>query len=236
LLSTRLKAKIAQRCQELFEIDISAGKDPGNTTDTKEMNRISRDRGEAFFRARSALGRAANKGYGEQFQGLYAMLGGIVIGLGIAGCYFLGWAAAFWGYSCFAKYPIGIIGMEIILMAVAAAFAIQSRSNEIKKDRTQDRDIRIRAQDAKKAWEKALAVVLALASLWAGVLVGCRTLTGARSDAPHDDLAWIMMLLTMGTVIAAVRLYGAYRAFAKEFAVTVWRDFGDMAKDPPQQH
>jgi len=233
LFSPKLKGKIAEGCRGLFEIDISAEKDPGNTPDTKEMERISGRRREAFFRARAMLVDAGNKGYAEQFEGLYAMTAGIVVGLGVAGCYFVGWAAAFWRYDYFMEHFDWLIGAGIILMVPAVILVIQSRSSETKKDRAKSSDDRKEAEKKWKAREKALACALALVSLCGGVVVGCRTLASTRSDAAHNGAAGIMILLTMGTAIVAVRLYGSYRAFAKYYAVTVWRDFAGMAKNPP---
>jgi hypothetical protein len=208
LFSPKLKERIAERCREGFDgIDISAGKDPGNTPDTEEMNRISRDRGEAFFRARSTLVHAESGGYAEQFEGLYAMMAGTVVGLGIAGSYFVGWAAAFWEYGRLTNHFNCLVAVEIIFMVPAVIFATQSWSNEIKMDRAQTRDERIKAGERRKVWEKALAFALSLVSLWAGILIGCRTLANTRSDAANDGLAWIMILLTMGTVMIAIRLY-----------------------------
>lgn len=233
VLSAKLKTRIGEQCRERFDIDISVGKDPGNTKDKQQMDSISRARGEAFFRARSALVRAGNQGYAQQFQGLYAMMGGIVVGLGLAGSYLVGWAVAFWGYSRSINHLDRLIGMEIVLMVLAAIFAIQVLSNEMKKDGAKDQDERTRAENIRKAREKTLAFALGAVSLWTGILIGCRTLTSTLSGAAHGDLGWMMILLTVGAVIVAIRLYGSYRAFAKEFAVTVWRDFGDMAQDPP---
>jgi F0F1-type ATP synthase assembly protein I len=232
-LSSRLKTRIAERCLAHFDIDISEGKDPGNTEDKEQMDRVSFARGEAFLRARSALIRDGNKGYAEQFQGLYAMVAGILVGLGIASCYFVGWAAAFWEYSRSTNHSDLLIWIEIILIVLAAIFAVQSLSNEIRKDRAKSHDEGTKAKKTWKALEKALAFTLAAGSLWAGVLIGCTTLTSNRSDAAHHDLSWMMILLAVGAVFVAIRLYGSYRMFAMEFAKTVWRDFGDVEQHPP---
>jgi hypothetical protein len=231
LFSENLQKKIADRCKKQFEIEISPGKDPGNTAE-EQVRKISGARREAFLRARNALVNDEKKGYGEQFQGLYAMMGGMVIGLGIAAFYFIGWAVAFCGYVCSDNHSNWPIGLEIALAIPVAIFAILSQLNESKKDQTRDHNAWKKADDLKKRWEKALALNLALVGLWGGVLAGCRALMNAQAKSGREQGPWIMVLLAVGAVVIAIRLFGTYRTFAKEWAVTVWRDFGDLAAPP----
>lgn len=226
--SQGLKRKIAKLCWDRFGIDVCLGQDPGNT-DEQAMGEISKARNEAFLRARRVLQRDDKQGYAEQFEGLYAMMSGLVIALAGGAFYFVGWSAVLCG--CNPEHPV-IWGT--VLLIAAPFCAMLSRLTEQDKDRANSKE-RKRLERVERQWEWALAIALAGVSVWGGILVAETPLPSPNRSLSPLHTAWMMFVLALACSFAAIRLYGSYKYFAIEFARTVWRDFGDsgtVSSDP----
>lgn len=228
--SEKMLQRIEKRCKDTFEIEVKAGKTP---KDLKDAWKATSDvRQEAFMRARSSLMRAGNKGYAEQFQGLYALMAGSSMGLFAGSFYFVGWAIAYVFGGQLQSHPLRLIGAEIVLFTAALALALQSQYLEETKEQTKEPKIAGSIDKERLVSEQTLSVIAAFISLSAGVILGTKILPNAAAAAQRWDFPWLMILLAAAGCVAAVRFYGSYRTFALEFAVTVWRDFGDMDSDP----
>jgi hypothetical protein len=201
------------------------------------------DRDATFLQARNLLLQAKKQSYFEQFQGKYALMGGMTAGLVIASAYYAGWAVALIPSDCIAHLSRGgPYAFGGLLAVLVVCFALIQRSN---------------------VSEQFLRVVLLL--LLVGVFLGgfvaasasqqppethqlaethkggcgvCAVCCGGKSEGsgPSDasqglhieHKATFMLIFALVAFGAAVRCYGAYKAFAREFAMGVWRDFANF--------
>jgi hypothetical protein len=84
--SNTFKAELAQQVRDSFGIDVGI--------DTPSCADISRARADAFFLCRSTLISAKAVSYGEQFEGMYALMRGLALAFGLGSVSHLGWGFA----------------------------------------------------------------------------------------------------------------------------------------------
>jgi hypothetical protein len=192
------------------------------------------DRDAAFLQARNLLLQAKKQSYFEQFQGKYALMGGIAAALLLIALYYAGW----WiGLGCHpeGKLPhCAWVGFAIFLLVfIVFLFIVHSE------DKTLPHVI--------------MLILLAIGSGWGGVLTSstpARVTEGKGGNAPPCQVCYIakpdsgedgkgqspldiehkatfMVILALVAFAMAIRCYGAYKAFAREFAMGVWRDFAN---------
>ena len=109
---------------------------------------------------------------------------------------------------------------------------------------------------------RGLATSLALTAFFGGMLTATATTAAARQPEPKKECAvcctsvtpcppqtsqeepqvaitvshpgWLMFVLALGAAVVSGRTYRAYKEFAKQFALAVWRDFANFEVAPPQ--
>jgi hypothetical protein len=179
---------------------------------TPEIMNIRKD---ALFLCRSALITGGVPSYCQQFEGLYSMMRGLTAAFGIAVAYWAGWGASI------LKIPWPI---EIVVWVIAAASGIVATVMALRVALDGDLDA---AQRHRLHVEMAICFLASAIALGYGF--GWRRVT-------HSHQAFGMWALALAASFAAFRCFGAFKAFAGEFAKAVWRDFAasrNLPANPP---
>jgi hypothetical protein len=167
---------------------------------------IDRVRGDAFYLARHALQHTKEVSYAEQFQGMYTLARSLSAAFAVAAVYYIGW-----GLSVFHDgwvNSVAIVGITISLLVADNLTAFLWKGGV-------------------KALENWSAIALLLAALAGGYLLG-------QHFQPTSIKATILGFCAMGTLIASLRCYIAYKSFSLNFAKTIWRDFySSIDKEQP---
>jgi uncharacterized membrane protein YfcA len=195
-----LKEKLAAQVTKLFGIDLEITKDGDGEND------ISRKRQDAFFQARTYLIVKNAARYAEQFEGLYAMMRGLGCSFFAGGLYLAGWALSF-HRDCLRLSD----WMPVVLwIAIASSLIFAS--------------VAYFDEPARKKVDHFLAWSIVVVLFSAGFLAGLWRSQAAGSSVPAyaEPILWGSGLLAW---IAAARCFSAYKAFALDFARTIWRDF-----------
>lgn len=236
-LAPAVRAKIRKLTNKFWEIPKILGLNDGSWDDVPDSERAA-----AFLQARNLLLQAKKQSYFEQFQGKYALMGGMTAGLAIASVYYFGWAFALISSDCIAhlsKYGPYILAGFLVIVVICLGLMQNSR---------------------------VLLVLLLAGAFLAGFVIGNPTPpppqthqsaeiqkgagivctvccdgksedsgSGNASQAVHIEhkLAF-MLILALVAFSAGTRCYGAYKSFATEFAKGVWRDFAnyDLVTEP----
>jgi hypothetical protein len=180
------------------EVDVEFDWTAANDTDRRNL---SKERQLAFFLCRSALITGEAPTYGEQFQGLYELMRGLTLAFALGFAHYLGWASAVWLH----EVPLataGIAGLAICLFGAAVLLVAETPRNPLR--------ARIIAA--------ALMAAFYLFPFW---LQGLASSEGATTQ--HRTL--ILAAMAVVALFSSVRCYSAYRPFAREFAMAVYRDF-----------
>ncbi len=162
---------------------------------------IDKLRNNAFLAARQMLIQGKAVSYAEQFQGMYALMRGLASSFAVGFSYWLGWATAVCRNSHF---------VDTAVLIAAASFLALINLSLISP--------RISKPAMKRNVERGYAIALLFAFLAIGYVLGFRS-TVTRSQST------VLAFLSITGLIASLRLYGAYRFFAAQFASTVWRDY-----------
>jgi hypothetical protein len=230
-LAPTVRAKIRTLTTRFWKIPRTPGSDDGSWDDVADS-----DRAAAFLQARNLLLQAKKQSYFEQFQGKYALMGGMAAGLAIASAYYAGWAFAFIPCDCIAHLSrYGPYALAVFLVVIVVCFGFMQNS-------------------------RVLLLLLLVGTFLAGFQVGtpappppqtqhptetqkgacvvCAVCCEGKSEGTGPDnasrslyiehKATFMLILALVAFGAAVRCYGAYKAFAREFAMGVWRDFANF--------
>jgi hypothetical protein len=198
------------------------------------------ERNAAFLQARNLLLQAKKQSYFEQFQGKYALLGGAAAVLLLTSAYYCGWAIAFIPSTAvlyWSDRSPWLFGVFLIFLVLCLIFG-----NRVRLDRV------------------VLLSLLCLAAMLGGFVVAntsyqsaeeqknvsttCAVCCNTRSPEGSENHASpslridhkssFMLILALAGLGGAARCYSGYKAFAREFAVGVWRDFANfeiVAKD-----
>lgn len=170
--------------------------------DKPQSNAIDMVRRDAFFLARHALIRAKEVSYAEQFQGMYSLTRGLTVALAIAFVNYIGWSVG-------TLHGGALDCVVIVVITVGLLAACNFAAQLLRKDLGPNTPLRL---------ERLSALFLLLASMGLGYGMGRRydvTLIQAGGLA----------LCAMGSLLACLRSYSAYKFFGNNFAITVWRDF-----------
>ena len=164
-----LRSKVIQLCRDKFNLDISG--ENGSAED--DIRR------QAFYRARSLLLQNGKKSYWEQFEGLYAMTGGIVFAVWLAACYFVGWAIALfsWTVQQRTNYVIWLaLIFSALALLVAAIITLVARSVDDPSQRPPQPNRRI-------GWERCFAVLVVILGCLGGILPANNALQNTEKPA-----------------------------------------------------
>ena len=198
--AAELKDRIAAQVLKLFGLDLEVNADGDGEND------ISKKRQAAFFQARTFLIAKNAASYGEQFEGLYAMMRGLGFSFLAGTLYFAGWGLSF-HRDCFRLLtwmPI-VLWISFVAGLIAALVAFFDEPARKKADRF-------------LAWSFMAVLVCSgfLAGVWRSPVAT------VNIPAYAEPILWACGLLSW---IGAARCFSAYRSFAQSFAETIWRDF-----------
>jgi hypothetical protein len=209
------KAKLAGQVSATFGLDL------GVEMDGDGENDHSNNRNIAFLQARAYL--VANKSaqYSEQFEGLYTMMRSLGCAFCAGAAYFAGWGLSFHRARFFLSVAMGVLFASGMAGALAAAWTPLLFKSKPGKPEVNSPKLPV------SVWKKAdfwLTFCLLAALLGAGFW--------ARAVPPNESLhslpacaEYIFWTSAFIALIAAARCFSSYRAFASNFAETVWRDF-----------
>jgi hypothetical protein len=185
-----IKQQIAARVEKLFRLNVGYGDEW-----TEELGKA---RGNAFFLSRSKLMDTKRIVYAEQFQGLYALMLGLTLALGLGVAYLVGWAASFWDVDALVQFSRITCGLSIVTLVITSPLA-GNREYHTSVDRI-------------------TLAVLGIALLTGGYALGVNT-------GVSWDHALQFMILAALSAFASLRFFNRYRYFAMEFAKAVWNQF-----------
>lgn len=189
------KTKIQDLMKEQFGLELQVDKVGDDAIDKIRHN--------AFLLARQILIQGKAVSYAEQFQGMYALTRGLVSVLALGFAYWLGFAAAAVIRSdVTVRATILIVAGSLLLLANISLVLLRSHPDALKKRRV----------------ELGYVVFLLIAFFSIGYALGIQYTVSVRQGG-------LLAFLSMWTIIACLRAYGAYKSFAGQFAVTVWRDY-----------
>lgn len=242
-----VRTKIGVLANEFWGIP---AKDGAQVKPWKEVDDFNRR--AVFLQARNLLLQAKKESYFEQLQGKYALMGGVTAALLMVSIYFAGWAARLIPSVRIAncdKFAAYFLLAYLILFAIYLV-ALHVCSDRIR-ERRKDKKFLWR-------FRGLLVSALGLGALLGGFVVaswspaekhnsvetqkcpsavcaacGVGKLEGSEEGKPLPPLdveqkATFMLILALAAFAAGVRCYGAYKAFAVEFATGVWRDFANF--------
>lgn len=197
---------------------------------------IVNNRNDAFFLARSTLLRDKVSSYWEQFEGLYALMRAVTAAFAFASAYFLGWFIILW-----LRGPVPVpqpgpwkgvaaaLLLFFLLKTLVFSVAPKARTeghrdedgHESKKEKREKEEITL--------WSFRVSVLCV--GFLAGMLLAMHT-SYPSADDKHTgvkiDPALVLFFMGLLGMVAAVRCHGAFKAFAREFAMAVWRDFANL--------
>jgi len=166
------------------------------------------NRQTAFFQARAFLIAKKAALYAEQFEGLYVMMRGFGCAFCAGAAFYVGWGLSIRRGDCGALAEIPILIWAAIALALISAL------------------VAFFLEPFKKLANRFLAAFLLLALTGSGFVTGAWRFQPAPNSIPFPNYAesilWSCALLAL---LAAVKCFSAYKAFALSFAETIWRDF-----------
>lgn len=188
------KHPIAQAVKKELNIDIQL--------EASESLAVDLERRRAFLSARRMLIAQKSSDVVDQFEGLYALMRGLVAALAVAFVYFTGWSAAVFQRNWSLKAAIILTTVGLLAAINAAAMLLRP----------------FYSLATRRRIEKLCAVAILCAFAGIGYGLGLKyQITAAHAAA--------LSVFAAGTLLGALRSYAAYVSFAYHFAVTVWRDF-----------
>jgi hypothetical protein len=264
LFSPEFKNRLSTRIRESFEIDVDVTTSLSNFTD-ESLTSISRKRQDAFMLCRSALVRGKSVFYGEQLEGMYALMRGLTAAFGMGALYHVGWTTHAWANPDRDKWvAIGFMVIFVILVFLSL-HSTKQKPNGCKLVIT------------------TLMVALALAGesalgtstgRWSWIAVGFGMTGAVLSAVLFSDLsrfknqkmalAWLrafpvlfalfalgyslgaespldfnrsglLALIVVTEVFIAVSCFASYKYFAKEFPKAIYRDFSVLETKVPDE-
>jgi hypothetical protein len=240
----RLRTKIGELAEKFWEIPAAE----------LLADKHDSDRAAIFLQARNLLLQSKKQSYFEQFEGKYALMGGMAAGLLIISAYYAGWAVALMPSAyildwreCAAHALVPDLFVFVLYLVI-----IQILDHTIRKKR----------KNKKFLWVYRVVLLLMLGSgaFFGGIVVArtsqarsethnatetqkgdstpCSVCCVGKADSSDESKATpalqiehkatFMLILALVAFGAGVRCYGAYKAFAREFAMGVWRDFANF--------
>jgi hypothetical protein len=191
-----VKHDLALRVLNLFHLDLRIDE---AVTD-ENLNDIASSRKNAFILARSALVSAKVESYGQQFQGLYALMRGLAAAFWMGSIYIVGWATSTDSNSCFQK--VTTWGLWIgLATAIVLGFLLLFTGRMML-----------------AALNRAMAIAVLVA------LFGLGARLASQVVLPRTQVLSFVIIGATG-IWCGQRCFSAYRYFAEEFAKATWMDF-----------
>jgi hypothetical protein len=163
---------------------------------------VSRAREQAFRMARLVLIQEKLVSYSEQFQGLYAMMRGLSVALFLGTLYLFSWAlSSFKSHWLWWTCVVGL-GASFATIFITGWLRLRPPQKESRLQRIDQ---------------------VALSAIAVGVSTSGYLLGFHRVITPTSAKA--LLVIGIISLLAAQRFLGAYKYFAFEFALSIWRDF-----------
>jgi len=184
LFSPAFKAKVAAKIRDSYGLDVTAE---------------SNQRHDAFFVCRSALIKGSTVCYGEQFEGMYSLMRGLMMAFLLGAAHNSGWALASFpgfGRSAVLALEVGLLG------GILSELAVELFS---------------------KPGAKRLLALVSVLMVAIALLAGGYLLAGERAITPR--LYHLFALTALTSIFFARKCFRSYKFFTWEFAKAVYRDF-----------
>jgi len=182
--SPSFKLNLAQRVEESFDLNVSSVE----------------ERADAFFLCRSSLIKRDGVSYGEQFEGMYALMRGLMAAFLIGGVYTVGYVV-----SVFTP-PSRTIAVILLIAALGAVLGCEFTTDHVRTGRG--------------PLIKCLSWVLFVL-----VFSSVGYLLGSMRELVTSDLSSGLLVIALADFVLARKCYQSYKAFAREFATAIYRDF-----------
>ena len=166
-----------------------------------ELKEVSKARQDAFRMARNTLLKSDADSYGQQFQGLYALMRGLAGSFWMGSAYIVGWSISSFQIPC--PYTVAALGWSGLAVAIIVAFVLVFGNPESKTRMILDR--------------------ITFASVLVALFVAAVKLAANFNVSKIQSLAFV--LIAAACVWGGARCFSAYKHFADEFARTTWNDF-----------
>jgi hypothetical protein len=203
--SAAFRADLAQKISNTFQI--------------RNLEQDS-DREAAFLESRAYLVRRGAASYLEQFEGMYAMMRGLVCAFSLGFAYLAGWGVSFYRKI----QAVSLTAQCLLAAAVAGALIASWVLHFIAANPSPDKEEREQQQGHDQDASSFLAVCSMLFTAGIGFFLG------AWKPMPANTELFVWSALPV-TLFAAMRCLQAYRTYAQTFAETVWRDFAGFCGD-----
>lgn len=190
------KVQLAKEVERAFHLHLEVNTYGGDKDD------IDRQRRTAFFLCRGLLVREKLSSYGEQFEGLYALMRGLATSFWLATPYFLGWAASVWHNHCFC---------ELTLYGVFGGLALATISTGV-----------LVFADPRPEHVFILDIITFLALV---LLFFCLGVVFGISQTLVPRQAILLAAIALGALLGGGRFFRAYKYYAEQFARAIWQDF-----------
>ncbi len=197
------KTQLEKEVAATFRLNLSVNTYGGGAKE------IDVHRRTAFFLCRGLLIREEIVSYGEQFEGLYALMRGLATSFWLASAYFAGWAASVWDNHCFRQ------------LAVAGAFSGLAVA-------TITTGVLVITDPGDKYLFRldVFTLISLLESLFClGVMLG-------SSQTLASNYAITLGMLAIAVLFAGGRCFRGYKYHAEQFAKAIWRDFAGLRMMP----
>lgn len=166
-----------------------------------QLDHISKARQDAFRMARNTLLKSDAESYGQQFQGLYALMRGLAAAFWMGSAYTLGWSL----FSILARWLdwVAFLGWLGLAIATGIGFVFVFGNPKSKTRMILDR-----------VTFASVLIALCASGVQLGSYIGV---------SRTQSLAF--MLIAAASVWCGARCFSAYKHFAAEFARATWNDF-----------
>lgn len=205
--SAEFRRELSSAVQNRFHIDLKIT----SPVSDEEVNNISKARDDAFLMARKTLFKSDADPYGEQFEGLYALMRGLAGAFWMGSAYTLGWSLA----HVQSRFPVATayLGWTGLAIAVIVGFVPVFGSPK---------------SETRTILDRITLVSLLIALCGAGMKL-------AANFKVSSVESFTFMLIFAALFWAGARCFAAYKHFADEFAKTIWIHFLSHQSTAPSQ-
>jgi hypothetical protein len=203
--SNEFRSELDATVKKLFHINLNVTRPLSD----QEVKQVSKARQDAFRLARNALLKSDTDSYGQQFQGLYALMRGLAAAFWMGSAYTLGWSL-FVVLGDWVHW-VAILGWIGLAIAGGIGFGYVFGNPDSKTRMIMDR------------FTSGSVVIALFAS---GV-----QMASYSAVAKTELLAF--MLISGASVWCGARCFAGYKHFADEFARATWNDFLSYATTTP---
>ncbi len=211
--SQDFKERLARQIKTRFGIDVKVMASPSEPP--------SRERQDAFFLCRSALIKVKSVSYGEQFQGMYALMRGLTLAFWAGSVYHAGWAAPQWKSDRFTVVAVGFAALVLLAACITEGAALLS----IPQKKPKFRFARLTLSAVERV-QKAPKSKLARLTLGAvGLVLLSLGYVSGHSRVVQSSARLLLAGISLASLFLGLTCLGGYGYFAKEFAMAIYRDF-----------